>query len=89
METSFAIQNDFEDFEATMWAVQEFKRHGLKWLFKPITLIAYSRLVQNFYEHLTYDCNWQDILSFSIDDIDIEVTTLDIAAALKYHVECP
>lgn len=30
-----------------------------------------------------------DILSSTIDDVEIEVTTVDIAEALKYHVEYP
>jgi hypothetical protein len=58
-------------------------------LFKPITSIAYGCLVRTFYEHLTYDCNWPNILSSTIDDIDVEVTIADIATTLKCHAECP
>ena len=89
LETSFAIQDDFTDFDETRWAVREFKCHGLKQLFKLIASTAYACLVRTFYKHLTYDCNRPDILSSTINDVDIEVTTVDIAAALKCHVECP
>jgi hypothetical protein len=49
LETSFAVKKDFSKFEATSWAVQELKRRGLKWLFKPITSTAYECLVRSFY----------------------------------------
>ena len=87
LETSFAIKEDFTNFEATSWAVQELKHRGLKRLFKPVTSIAYERLVRSFYGNLTYDCNRPDVLSSSIDDRDVEVTIADIAAALKFHIE--
>jgi hypothetical protein len=70
-------------------AVQELKRRGLKRLFKPVTSTAYERLLQTFYENLTYDCNRTDILSSSLDDRDIEVTVANIAATLKCNAECP
>jgi hypothetical protein len=89
LETLFAIKEDFMDFDATRWAVREFKRSRLKWLFKPVTSTAYARLVWTFYEHLTYDCNQPDILSSSIDDRDVEIFIADIVAALKCHAECP
>ena len=87
METSFAIKVDFTKFEATSWAVQQLKCHGLKWLFKPITSSAYEHLVRSFYENLIYDCYRPNVLSFSIDDRDVEVTVVDIVAALKCYVE--
>jgi hypothetical protein len=87
LETSFAIKKDFSKFEATSWAVQELKRHGLKRLFKPVTSTAYECLVRSFYENLKYDCSRPDVLSSSIDDRDVEVTVADIAAALKCSAE--
>jgi hypothetical protein len=89
LETSFAVKKDFSKFEATSWAVQELKRRGLKRLFKPVTSTAYERLVRSFYENLKYDCNRPDVLTSSIDDIDVEVTVADIAAALKCSAEQP
>ena len=83
LDTSLAIQDDFTDFNATRWVVQEFKRCWLKRLFTQITSTTHARLVRTFYEHLTYDCNRPNILSSTIDDIDIEVTTLDIAAVVQ------
>jgi hypothetical protein len=44
-EIEFDINGDFKNFEATQWAVREFKRHGLKKLFKPVTSIAYTKLI--------------------------------------------
>jgi hypothetical protein len=48
-ETEFDINGDFKNFEATQWVVQEFKRRGLKKLFKPITSTAYTKLIVQFY----------------------------------------
>ena len=89
LETSFAIKEDFINFEATSWAVQELKRRGLKCLFKPVTSTAYERLVWSFYEILTYDCNRPDVLSSFIDDRDVELTVAYIAVALKCNAEQP
>ena len=89
LETSFSIKEDFTNFKATSWAVQELKHEGLKRLFKPVTSTAYEHLVQSFYENLTYDCNRPDALSSSIDDRDVEVSVADIAASLKCHTEQP
>jgi hypothetical protein len=89
LETSFAIKKDFSKFEATSWAVQELKHRGLKRLFKPATSTAYERLVRLFYENLKYDCNRPDVLTSFIDDIDVEVTVAEIAAALKCSAEQP
>ena len=89
LETTFSIKEDFTNFEAISWVVQELKRRGLKRLFKPVTSTAYECLVQSFYENLTYDCNRLDILSSSIDNRDVEVTVADIAADLKCHIEQP
>jgi hypothetical protein len=89
LETTFAIKEDFSKDDATRWAVQELKRQGLKRLFKLVASTAYERLVQSFYENLKYNCNWPDILVSSIDDRDVEVTIVDIAAVLKCHHEPP
>jgi hypothetical protein len=62
LETLLSIHDDFMDFNGTRWAIQEFKRRGLKRLFKPITSTAYACLVRTYYGHLTYDCNRPDIL---------------------------
>jgi hypothetical protein len=89
LETSFTIKEDFTDFDATRWVVQELKHRGLKRLFKPITSTAYACLVWTFYEHLTYDCNRPNSLSSTIDDKDVEVTVADIAISLKCDAKCP
>jgi hypothetical protein len=89
LETSFAIKEDFTNFEATRWAIQQLKCCGLKWLFKPVTSIAYECLVRSFYKNLTYGCNQPDVLSSSIDDRDVEVTVADIVVALKCNAEQP
>jgi hypothetical protein len=89
LETSFAIKEDFTNYDAMRWAVQELKRRRLKWLFKPVTSTTYERLVRSFYENLMYDCSRLDVLSSSIDDRDVKVTLVDIAAELKCHVEPP
>jgi hypothetical protein len=89
LETSFAIKEEFTNFEATRWAVQELKCRYLKRLFKPITSTAYERLVRSFYENLTYDCNRPDVLSSSINNRDVEVTIANIIAVLKCHAEPP
>jgi hypothetical protein len=87
LETTFAVKEDFSKDDATKWAVQKPKCQGLKRLFKPITSTAYERLVQSFYENLKYNYNRPDVLVFSIDDRDVEVTIADIAAVLKCHHE--
>jgi hypothetical protein len=89
LENSFAIKDKFSKNEATKWVVQEMKHCGLKWLFKPVTSTAYKRLVQTFYEHLRYDCSRPDVLVFSIDNRDVEVTIADVVAALKCSHEPP
>jgi hypothetical protein len=89
LETSFTVKEDFTKFEATSWAIQQLKRHGLKRLFKPVTSTAYERLVRSFYENLTYDYNRPDVLSSSIDDRDVKVTLANIATALKCNAEQP
>jgi hypothetical protein len=88
-ETEFDINNDFKNFEATQWAVQEFKRQGLKKLFKPVTSTAYTRLVVQFYSNLFRDCNKPGTLSFTIKGKQVDVTTSDIAAALHCNDEHP
>jgi hypothetical protein len=81
LEITFAIKEDFSKNDATKWAVQELKFHGLKQLFKPVASTTYERLVQSFYENLKYDYNRLGVLFSSIDDEDVEVTIADIAAA--------
>jgi hypothetical protein len=70
-------------------AVQELKNQGLKRLFKPVASIAYERLVREFYEHLSYDCDQPDILVSSIDGREVEVTIADVVAVLKCSHEPP
>jgi hypothetical protein len=65
------------------------KNWGLKRLFKHVTSTAYERLVREFYEHLSYDCNQPDILVSSIDGREVEVTIADVAAVLKCNHEPP
>jgi hypothetical protein len=61
----FNINSDFKNFEATQWVVQEFKHRGLKKLFKPVTSMAYTRLVIQFYSNLSQDCNKPGTLSYT------------------------
>ena len=86
---TFAIEDDFKHFAATQWAVQEFKRSGLKRLFKPITSIAYKKLITQFYENLSCDCTRPSVLFSLVQGKDIEVTSFDIAIALKCTNENP
>jgi hypothetical protein len=69
--------------------VQELKHRGLKRLFKPVASTAYECLVRTFYEHLRYECSQPNVLSSSIDGIDVEVTIADVAAVLKCSHEPP
>jgi hypothetical protein len=80
---------DFKNFEATQWAVQEFTRRGLKKLFKPITSTAYTKLVVQFYSNLYTDCNRRGVLFSNVKGKPVEVTTADIAAALKCNDDHP
>jgi hypothetical protein len=89
LETTFAVKEDFSKNDATRWAVQELKHWGLKRLFKPVASTAYERLVRYFYENLKYDCSQPDVLVFSINDRDVEVTIADIAVVLKCPHEPP
>jgi hypothetical protein len=88
-ETEFDINGDFKNFEATQWVVQEFKRRGLKKLFKPVTSTAYTRLVVQFYSNLSRDCNKPGTLSSTVQGKQVDVTTSDIAAALHCNDEHP
>jgi hypothetical protein len=88
-ETEFDINGDFKNFEATQWAVQEFKRRGLKKLFKPVTSTAYTRLVIQFYSNLSQECNKPGTLSSIVKGKQVDVTTSDIAAALHCNDEHP
>jgi hypothetical protein len=83
LENTFAIKEEFSNNEATSWVVQELKNQGLKRLFKPVASTAYERLVREFYEHLSYDCDQPDILVSSIDGREVEVTIADVAVVLK------
>jgi hypothetical protein len=86
-ETEFNINGDFKNFEATQWAIQEFKRRGLKKLFKPVTSMAYTRLVIQFYSNFSRDCNRLGTLFSTVQGKQVEVTTSDIAAALHCNDE--
>jgi hypothetical protein len=88
-ETEFDFNGDFKNFEATQWAVQEFKCQGLKKLFKPVTSTAYIKLIIQFYENLSMDCNGRGVLFSMVQGKRVEVTTSDIADALKCHDEHP
>jgi hypothetical protein len=83
LDNTLAIKEEFSNNEATSWAVQELKNRGLKRLFKTVASTAYERLVRAFYEHLSYDCSWPDVLVSSIDRREVEVTKADVAAVLK------
>ena len=88
-ETTFDINRDFKNFEATQWAVQEFTRRGLKKLFKPVTSTAYTGLVIQFYTNLRTNCDRWGVLLSTVQGKPIEVTTVDIAAGLKCNDEHP
>jgi hypothetical protein len=89
LENTFAIKEEFSNNEATIWAVQELKRRGLKRLFKPVASTAYERLVREFYENLRFECDQPDVLFSSIDGREVEVTIADVAAVLKCSHEPP
>jgi hypothetical protein len=59
------------------------KNRGLKRLFKPVASTAYERLVREFYEHLSCECDQPDVLFSSIDGREVQVTIADAAAVLK------
>jgi hypothetical protein len=88
-ETEFDINGDFKNFEATQWVVQEFKRRGLKKLFKPVTSTAYTSLVVQFYSNLSRDCNKPSTLSSTVKGKQVDVTTSDIVVALHCNDEHP
>ena len=88
-ETTFDINGDFKNFEATQWTVQEFKRRGLKKLFKPVTSMVYTKLIVQFYANLFIDYNRQGVLFSTIQGKQVEVTTSDITAAFKCNDEHP
>jgi hypothetical protein len=67
----------------------EFTRHGLKKLFKPVTSTAYTKLVVQFYSNLYTNCNKRGVLFSNVKGKQVEVTTADIAAALKCNDEHP
>jgi hypothetical protein len=87
--TEFDINGGFKNFEATQWAVQEFKRRGLKKLFKPVTSMAYTRLVVQFYSNLSKNCNKLGTLSSTVQGKQVVMTTSDIAIALHCNDEHP
>jgi hypothetical protein len=88
-ETTFDINGDFKNFEATQWVVQEFKRRGLKKLFKPVTSTAYTKLVVQFYANLYTNCNRRSVLFSTVQRKQVKVTTAGIAATLKCNDEYP
>jgi hypothetical protein len=88
-ETTFNIDGDFKKFEATQWVVQEFKRRGLKKLFKLVTSTAYTKLIVQFYENLLTDYNRQGVLFSIVQGKKVDVTSSNIAAALKCNDEHP
>jgi hypothetical protein len=88
-ETTFDVNKDFKNFEATQWAVQEFTRRGLKKLFKPVTTTAYTKLVVQFYSNLHTESNKRGVLFSKVKGQPVEVTTADIAAALKCNDDHP
>jgi hypothetical protein len=55
----------------------------LKKLFKPVTSTTYTKLIVQFYENLFTNCNRQGVLFSTVQGKLIEVSTLDIAAALN------
>jgi hypothetical protein len=61
----------------------------LKKLFKPVTSTAYTKLVVQFYSNLYIDCNRRGVLFSNVKGKQVEVTTADIAAALKCNDEHP
>jgi hypothetical protein len=89
LKIEFDINGDFKNFEATQWAVQEFKCQGLKKLFKPVTSTAYTRLVIQLYSNLSRDCNKPGTLSSTVKGKQVDVTTSDIAAVLHCNDEHP
>jgi hypothetical protein len=58
-------------------------------LFKPVTSTAYTRLVIQFYSNLSRDCNKPGTLSSIVKGKHVDVTALDIAAALHCNDEQP
>jgi hypothetical protein len=71
LENTFAIKEQFSNNEATSWVVQELKNGDLKRLFKPVASTAYERLVREFYEHLSCECDQPDVLFSSIDEREV------------------
>jgi hypothetical protein len=61
----------------------------LKKLFKPITSTTYTKLVVQFYSNLYTDWNRRGVLFSNVKGKQVEVTTVDIAAALKCNDEQP
>jgi hypothetical protein len=76
------IKEEFKHNDDTKWALKEFKRQGLSSLFHPVTNVVYQRLVQLFFQNMTFDCERPGVLSSHLDGCAIEVTSLNIAHAL-------
>jgi hypothetical protein len=89
LENTFAIKEEFSNNEATSWAIRELKNRGLKRLFKPVASTTYERLVKEFYDNLSCECNQPDVLFSSIDGREVQVTIADVAAVLKCSHEPP
>jgi hypothetical protein len=54
-----------------------------------VAFTAYERLVKEFYEHLSVDCDQPNVLFSSIDGREVEVTIANVAAVLKCSHEPP
>jgi hypothetical protein len=89
LENTFAIKEEFSNNEATSKAVKELKNRGLKRLFKPVASTSYERLVREFYDNLSCECDQSDVLFSSIDGREVQVTIADVAAVLKCSHEPP
>jgi hypothetical protein len=89
LENTFAIKEEFSNNEATSWAVRELKNRGLKRFFKPVASTTYERLVREFYDHLSCECDQSDVLFSSIDKREVQVTIANVAAILKCSHEPP
>jgi hypothetical protein len=83
------IKDEFKNFQATRWAIWEFKRRGLTSFFHLATNTAYQHHVNLFYQNLSYNCERSSVISTSLDGVDLEVTPTDIVLTLGCPHECP
>jgi hypothetical protein len=89
LENTFAIKEEFSNNVTTSWAIRELKNRGLKRLFKTVASTAYERLVKEFYDNLSCECDQSDVLFSSIDGREVQVTIADVATVLKCNHEHP